>query len=61
LRAIDFREPEVENLDVSVGGDLDVPGLEITMDDAAIVRRLQPIGQLTRDPKDLIERDRTGG
>ncbi len=61
LRAIDFREPEVEDLDVSVGRDLDVAGLEITMDDAAIVRRLQPIGQLTRDPKDLIERDWTGG
>ena len=31
------------------------------MDDAAIVRRLQSIGQLTRDPADLVERDWTGG
>ena len=50
LRVIDFREPEVEDLDVSVGRDLDVAGLEITMDDAAIVRRLQSLGELTRDP-----------
>ena len=43
-----FGEAEVEDLDGAVGRDLDVGGLEVAVDDALLVRRFQPVGDLAR-------------
>ena len=56
-----FGQPEVEDLDDAFGCDLDVGGLQIAMDDAAIVRRLERFGDLPSDRNDLADRQRTGG
>ena len=53
-----FRETEVEHLDGAVGADLDVRRLEIAMDDAALVRGFEGLGDLLRDRQRLVERDR---
>ena len=47
-----LRQPEVENLDPAIPGNEDVLGLEITMDDALFVRRLEP----ARDLKGMLDR-----
>jgi hypothetical protein len=41
-----FRQAEVEHLDGAVRADSDVRRLQITMDDALFVRRLQRLGYL---------------
>ena len=56
-----FRQAEVEHLDGAVRADFDVRRLQITMDDALFVRRLQRLGYLFRDQQRLIERDRSAG
>ena len=48
-RRIAFGEAEVEHLDVPVRRDLDVGRLEIAMDDALLVRRLERLGDLDGD------------
>ena len=40
------RQAEVEDLHVAVGGDEDVLRLQIAMDDAALVRGGEPLGDL---------------
>ena len=42
-------ETEVEHLHRAVGADLDVGRLQIAMDDALLVRRLERVGDLARD------------
>ena len=42
-------EPEIEHLHRTVECDLDVRRLEIAMNDAFLVRRLERFGNLTRD------------
>ncbi len=42
-------QPEVQHLHGAVGPHLDVGGLQIAMDDALLVRRLQRLGDLRRD------------
>ena len=51
LRVVADRlgETEVEDLDAAVGGQLDVSGLEIAMDDAALVRGVECFEDLLRD------------
>ena len=56
LRIESLREAEVEDLDPPVRGDLDVGRLQVPVDDAAIVRRLERLGDLTRDLERLVER-----
>ena len=46
-------EAEVEDLDRAVGADLDVRGLEITMNDALLMRGFQRFRDLSRDGQDL--------
>ena len=59
-RADRFGQPEVEDLDGPLGCDLDVGRFQITMDDAAIVRRLERLGDLASSRDDLVDRQRTG-
>ena len=47
-------EPEIEQLDFAVGRDLDVGRLEIAMDDAFLVRRLERVGDLQRNLERLF-------
>ena len=54
-----FRQPEVEHLHGAVRADFDVRRLQITMDDALLVRRLQRLGDLFRDQQCLVEWDRS--
>ena len=48
IRADQFRQTEVENLDPAVGGDEQVTRFDVPMNDTAIVRRGQTAGDLTR-------------
>ena len=52
------RDAEVENLDRSVGPDLDVCRLQIAVDDVALVRGLEPVANLDRDRHRIVERQR---
>jgi hypothetical protein len=51
-----LRQSKIEHLHGAVVAQLDVRGLEIAMDDALLVSRLQRLGDLTGDRKRLIER-----
>jgi hypothetical protein len=44
----DFRQPEIEDLDAALGGDEDVFGLQIAVDDPLLVRRGEPVRDLQR-------------
>ena len=55
----EFREAEIENFDDAVRCDFDVRGLQVAMDDAALVRGVQGIGDLSRDRERVSERQRT--
>ena len=53
-----LRQPEVQHLDSAVVAHLDVRRLEIAMDDALLVRRLERLGDLVGDWQRLVERNR---
>jgi len=59
LRLERLREPEIQHLDLAVWSDLDVGGLQVPMDDALLVGRLQRLGDLQRDGHGLVYRQRT--
>ena len=52
-------ETEIEHLDRAVGGDLDVGGFEVAMDDALPVRGFERFGNLSGDGHRLV--DAAGG
>ena len=51
-------ETEVEDLDSALLGQLDVGGLQVAMDDAALVGVFERLRDLPRDPQGFFERDR---
>ncbi len=51
-------EAEVEDLDLAVRRELDVPGLKVAVNDPLLVRRLERLGDLAGDGQGLLERDR---
>lgn len=53
-----LREPEVEHLHVAVGGELDVAGLQVAVDDAALVGALERGGDLVGRAQHLLQRQR---
>ncbi len=50
-----LREAKVEHLHRSIRPDLDVRGLQITVDDALLVRRGKRVGDLPRDWQHLVK------
>jgi hypothetical protein len=52
-------ETEIENGDPAVAGDEDVLGLDVTVDDAAVVRGTEPLRDLHRDRGRLACREST--
>ena len=48
-------QPEVEHLHRAVGAQLDVGGLQVAVDDAVLVRRLERLGNLPGDRQRLVE------
>ena len=52
-----FGESEIQNLYVSVKSDHDVGGLQITVDDAFLVRFFERLGYLTRQLTSFLHRD----
>jgi hypothetical protein len=56
-----FGETKIQHLGRAVGGDHHVGGLQVTMDDAAIVGGLEGLGDLPRDGDRLVDRDRAAG
>jgi hypothetical protein len=50
------RESEVEHLHDAGGCDLDIGGLQITVDDALVVRGLERVGDLARDREGFRQR-----
>ena len=53
-----FGKTEVEDLDLAVGRQANVRGLQIAVNDAALVRGLESLGDLSADADDLVHRDR---
>ena len=51
-------EAEVEHLDLAVGRQLDVGGLQVAVDDAVLVRLLERLGDLLRDRDRFVHGDR---
>ena len=49
-------QPEVEHLDHAVAADLDIRGLDVPMNDALLVCRLERFCHLTRDGQRLVQR-----
>ena len=54
-----LRQAEVEHLHGAVRRDLDVGRLQVAVDDAVLVRRFERFGDLARDAKRFVERDRS--
>jgi hypothetical protein len=54
-----FRQPEVQNLHVPVAQQHDVLGLQVPMNDSAVVRGSKSTRRLHRDVQTLTERQRT--
>ncbi len=50
-----LREPEIQNLDRAVGPQLDVRGLQVSMDHALLVGRLERLADLTSYWQRLVE------
>ena len=55
---ISLGQAEVEHLDGAVRRELDVGRLQVAVDDAALVRGLERLGDLPRDRQRLVERER---
>ena len=53
-----LRQAEVEDLHLAVGGQLDVRGLQVAMDDAVLVGLFEPLGDLFRDRDGLVDGNR---
>jgi len=53
-----LRESEIEHLDLSLGRDLHVSGLEIAVDDAFVVSGFESLGHLSEEGQRLIEGNR---
>ena len=49
-------QTEIEHLDEPVGADLDVGRFQVAVDDAAVVRRFERLGDLAGDVERLVER-----
>jgi hypothetical protein len=47
--------PEVKDLGLATGSDENIRGFDVSMDDAARVRRLQGVGHLDREAEQFIE------
>ena len=56
-----FRNPEVENLHLAFLRQRDVGGLQVAMDDALFMGRIQPVGDLARHREDARQRHRIFG
>ena len=54
-----FRQTEVQHLDPAVGCDLDVAGLQVTVDDALFVSLLDSFGHLSSNVYRLVDGNRT--
>ena len=52
-------EPEVEQLDHALGRDANVRGLEVAVNDAGLVRRLEPLGDLPTHVDGLVDGQRS--
>jgi len=55
-----FGQPEVEDFDEAVGRDHNIGWLEIAVDDAALVRRVECIDDLPGDRQHLSDRQSGG-
>jgi hypothetical protein len=53
-------QPEVQHLDLPVGSQLHVVGLQVAVDDAALVRHLQRLGDLPGHLQGLVEAQASG-
>ena len=53
-----LRQTEVEDFDLAARRDLDVRGLQVTMDDVLVVSGVERVGDLLRDRQCLVERQR---
>jgi hypothetical protein len=53
-----LRQSEVEHFTGAIGAELDVRGFEITVDNALLVRGLEASGDLRRDRRCLIHKNR---
>jgi hypothetical protein len=51
-----FGKSEIQDLDRAVGRDQDIRRLEIAMDHATLVGRLEPVGDLARDADRFVDR-----
>jgi len=51
-------ETEVQYLDATGGGDLDVRGLDVAVNDAAVVRVFKRFGDLLRDRECFVDQNR---
>ncbi len=58
VRLLGLRDPEVCDLDLALGGDDDVRGLHVAVDDPAAVRVVERLGDLADDLGDALERER---
>jgi hypothetical protein len=58
-RAPFLGEPKIEDLDRAVGRDSDVARLQVAVNDALGVRRLQALGDLVGDLNRVLDRDRS--
>src|SRR5207237_367637 len=56
-----FGEAEIENLDDTLGRDLDVGGFQVAVDDALFVGGFQGFGNLAGYAESFVERDGAGG
>ena len=56
--SIAFARPKSSTLTVPSGGQLDVRRLRVAMNDALLVRRVERLGNLTRERKRLVDRNR---
>ena len=54
-----LRQPVVEDLHAAVGCDLNIGGLQIAMDDAALVRGFECLRDLKREPQRIFNRQRS--